>query len=243
MISFLIPGDKTQCLIDIIDYSKSPDNQLAQQAIKFAFTVLERGTNIKSMRFALFLFTKCTFSSDCLDVFKSVKKYRLLLEAVTLEHMNHIQGTELFEFLEIMAFRSLYVTHYDLGLPEITSACKFVGVIKDWVEREENQKSPAHKRYEELVEKFLDRLKRCIIDCWDSAQFVRIIPTLLQPFQEQLPVEDKYPPSIPLQVGLPEKMVNNKRKANRLMADIYDDWRTMLLAEGSLVRTRKKKLF
>ncbi|CAI2357753.1 unnamed protein product [Caenorhabditis sp. 36 PRJEB53466] len=204
-------GDKTQCLVDIVEFSISSDDQLAQQAIKFAFIVLETGFIIE----------------NCLFIFKSVKKYRYLLDAYTSNHIKHLHNTDIHEFLEIMAFRSLLTTHYDLSLPEVISASRFMNVVREWVETNQERDG---KRWK-AVERFQDCLKRCIIDYWDTPRFISTVPSLVGTSSE--PSEDAYPPSIPLQINnLTRKRVENKKKANNLGSAIYDDWRTLLLSEA-----------
>ncbi|KAF1747031.1 hypothetical protein GCK72_023489 [Caenorhabditis remanei] len=211
-------GDKTQRLVDIIEYSTSTDDQLSQQAIKFMFLVLKRGTHL----------------DECLSVFKSVKKYRYLLDSVTVEHILHLHGTELFEFLEIMAFRSVLTTRYDLSIPEITSACGFMRVIRDGIQKNKMEDDAVSG----MITKFQDALKRCIIDCWDSPRFVNAVPTFLSCCGNDVILEDLYPPSLPLRLNL----ISGKRpnqKADNLQPNIYDDWRTILISETLMSTTVK----
>ena len=98
-----------------------------------------------------------SFVPECLSVFKSVKKYRYLLDSVTVEHILHLHGTELFEFLEIMAFRSVLTTRYDLSIPEITSACGFMRVIRDGIQKNKMEDDAVSG----MITKFQDALKRC----------------------------------------------------------------------------------
>ncbi|ULT80404.1 hypothetical protein L3Y34_010757 [Caenorhabditis briggsae] len=215
-------GDKSQHLIDIIEYSTSSDDQLSQQAIKLMFLELKRGVDFGGL--------------DCLAVFKSVKKYRYLLESVTIDHMDHLHGTELLEFLEIMAFRSLHTAHYDLGIPEITSACSFMGVIRDWM----MTRGIKDKKYKDMIIRFQDFLKICINECWNLPRFVSAVPSFLTPFGKDVPIDDQYPPSLPLRMNL----LTVKRPTERghdLQPNNYDDWRGCLLAEASMPTIIKMK--
>ncbi|CAL4420481.1 HunTingTin gene family member [Caenorhabditis elegans] len=206
-------GDKNQLMIDVICYSTSTDDQLSQQAIKFMFLVLQRGTEIY----------------NGLDLFKSVKKFRYLLDSVSVEHVLHLKNQQLLEYLEIMAFRSLYSTHYDFSLAEITSACAFMSVMRDWIQVN-NIKENKHL---EVMERFQNCLKNCVIDCWDSPRFINTISTMLNYHSSETACEDQYPPSLPLRVDFPH-VHRTSSKANRFKQIVYDDWRTTLLCEARM---------
>ncbi|EGT59391.1 hypothetical protein CAEBREN_02719 [Caenorhabditis brenneri] len=204
-------GEKTQCLVDIIEYSTSTDDQLSQQAIKFMFLVLRHRAD----------------DEECLVIFKSVKKYRYLLDAFTINHVNILQGTQMFEFLKIMAFRPLFTTHYDLTVPEITSSCGFVDALRKWI----SQNKLCNGELYDLVEQFQDLLKRCIIDCWEEPRFISAVPLLLNTNSSDVITEDAYPPSVPLR----QNLLFAKRSiqpAQRLQQNTYDDWRTCLISEA-----------
>lgn len=185
--------------------------------------------------------------SDGLDLFKSVKKFRYLLDSVSVEHVLHLKNQQLLEYLEIMAFRSLYSTHYDFSLAEITSACAFMSVMRDWIQVN-NIKENKHL---EVMERFQNCLKNCenmirfmiikklhvsgVIDCWDSPRFINTISTMLNYHSSETACEDQYPPSLPLRVDFPH-VHRTSSKANRFKQIVYDDWRTTLLCEARMVR-------
>uniref|UniRef100_A0A1I7U0H7 Protein EFR3 n=1 Tax=Caenorhabditis tropicalis TaxID=1561998 RepID=A0A1I7U0H7_9PELO len=204
-------GEKTQCLVDIIDYSTSSDDQLCQQAIKFMFLILRHRTDLE----------------DCLDIFKSVKKYRYLLDAVTTEHLITLRGTQLLEYLEIMASRPLLTTKYDLSIPDITNACGFIGVVRNGLV----QNKLKDERMVEMVERFQNCLKRCIIDCWDTPRFVNAVPTLFGFNSGNVISEDSYPCSVPLRLKLLSGK-RSKQNSHCLQQNLYDDWRTCLISEA-----------
>uniref|UniRef100_A0A8R1HZ58 Uncharacterized protein n=1 Tax=Caenorhabditis japonica TaxID=281687 RepID=A0A8R1HZ58_CAEJA len=206
-------GEKFQHLLDIIEFSSSPDDQLSQQSIKFAFSVLKRGAVIK----------------DIVKTFELVKNHRHLLDAVTSDHIKHLENSHLMDFLDIIALRPLLILQPDINLQDLTSSCRFIGVIKEWIV---NNKKYDSKRARK-VEEFNEYLQRCIMDHWDSPRFASTITTLLDSYNVKVPLEDQYPPSLPLRrKNVPRTRMEPTRPADYFGPTVYDDWRALIMAEA-----------